>query len=402
MITTVTLNVSVDKAYHIKGIVVPGTVARVQKCVNSAGGKGLNVSRIIDFCGEEVLATGFAGGFNGAYVEDMLKKDGIQSRFTKTQAETRSCINILAEDESSTEYLEPGAPVSEKEVEQFLKDFDQIIDESDVITMSGSVPAGVPKDIYATLVKMIKNKEKKVILDTSGDYLKEGIKAGPTMVKPNDEELEALLGIKIENRYQTIDAAKEMLAQYPYEFKLGIKYILEGKKITTRYIIENKDKEIMPFQIGGHPGFHCPLCKEESYEDYELVFEQKETCTVPTPVTETGLIDMEHRSEFLKDTDTLPLKHDLFAVDAVILDQLKSRAVTLKSKKHNKGIRLDFNEFPYLILWSTAKEADFVALEPWIGLSTCSDEGDKFEEKRNIQYAQAGEVKEYEFHINVL
>ena len=194
-----------------------------------------------------------------------------------------------------------------------------------------------------------------------------------------------------------IESNEEMLAQYPYEFKLGINYILEGKKITTRYIIENKDKEIMPFQIGGHPGFHCPL-----YKDYELVFEQKETCTVPTPVTETGLIDMEHRSEFLKDTDTLPLKHDLFSVDAVILDQLKSRAVTLKSKKHNKGIRIDFNQFPYLILWSTAKEADFVALEPWIGLSTCSDEGDKFEEKRNIQYAQAGEVKEYEFHINIL
>lgn len=80
------------------------------------------------------------------------------------------------------------------------------------------------------------------------------------------------------------------------EFKLGIKYTLEDKKITTRYIIENKNKE---------------------------------TCTVPTPVTETGLIDMEHRREFLKDTDTLQLKHDLFSVDAVILDQLKSRAVTL-------------------------------------------------------------------------
>ena len=193
MITTVTLNVSVDKAYYIKGIVVPGTVARVQKCVNSAGGKGLNVSRIIDFCGEEVLATGFAGGFNGAYVEDMLKKDGIPSRFTKTQSETRSCINIL-------------------------EDFDRIVDESDIITISGSIPAGVQKDIYATLVKMIKNKGKKVILDTSGDYLKEGIKAGPTMVKPNDEELEALLGIKIENRYQTIDAAKEMREKYGIEY----------------------------------------------------------------------------------------------------------------------------------------------------------------------------------------
>ena len=65
---------------------------------------------------------------------------------------------------------------------------------------------------------MIKNKGKKVILDTSGDYLKEGIKAGPTMVKPNDEELEALLGIKIENRYQTIDAAKEMREKYGIEY----------------------------------------------------------------------------------------------------------------------------------------------------------------------------------------
>lgn len=162
MITTVTLNVSVDKAYYIKGIAVPGTVARVQKCVNSAEvEKDWNVSRIIDFCGEEVLATGFTGGFNGAYVEDMLKKDGIPSRFTKTQSETRSCINILAEDESSTEYLEPGAPVSEEEIQQFLEDFDRIVDESDIITISGSIPAGVQKDIYATLVKMIKNKGRK-------------------------------------------------------------------------------------------------------------------------------------------------------------------------------------------------------------------------------------------------
>lgn len=199
-----------------------------------------------------------------------------------------------------------------------------------------------------------------------------------------------------------IESNEEMEKQYPYQFKLGILYTLEGKKITTKYIIQNKTKETMPFQIGGHPGFRCPLYAEETYEDYELFFDKKENCTVPTPITETGLIDMEHRSEFLKDTNTIQLKHELFAKDAVILDQLKSRAVTLKSKKHNKGIKLDFEQFPYLILWSTAKKADFIALEPWIGLSTCSDEGDTFEEKRNIQYAQAGETKEYEFHINIL
>lgn len=199
-----------------------------------------------------------------------------------------------------------------------------------------------------------------------------------------------------------IESNEEMEQQYPYQFKLGILYTLEGKKITTKYIIQNKTKDPMPFQIGGHPGFRCPLYAEETYEDYELIFDQKENCTVPTPITETGLIDMEHRSEFLKETNTLQLKHELFAKDAVILDQLKSRAITLKSKNHNKGIKLDFKQFPYLILWSTAKEADFIAIEPWIGLSTCSDESDKFEEKRNIQVAKSNETKEYEFHINIL
>lgn len=220
MITTITLNVSVDKAYYIKGSIVPGTVARVVKCRNTAGGKGLNVARIADFCGEEVTAAGFIGGFNGAYVKDLLDRDGIYNQFTKTKAETRSCINILAEDETSTEYLEPGETVTEEEVSRFFKDLDQLLESTDVFTISGSIPAGVPKDIYAKMIGKIKEKGKQVILDTSGEFLKEGIKAGPTMIKPNDEELEAILGVPIENRQQTINAAKEMHSQY------GIQYVV--------------------------------------------------------------------------------------------------------------------------------------------------------------------------------
>ena len=220
MITTITLNVSVDKAYYIKGSIVPGTVARVVKCRNTAGGKGLNVARIADFCGEEVTAAGFIGGFNGAYVKDLLDRDGIYNQFTNTKAETRSCINILAEDETSTEYLEPGETVTEEEVSRFFKDLDQLLESTDVFTSSGSIPAGVPKDIYAKMIGKIKEKGKQVILDTSGDFLKEGIKAGPTMIKPNDEELEAILGVPIENRQQTINAAKEMHSQY------GIQYVV--------------------------------------------------------------------------------------------------------------------------------------------------------------------------------
>lgn len=207
MITTVTLNVSVDKAYKIKGCVESGKVIRVLECNNTAGGKGLNVSRVISLCKEEVLATGFVGGHCGALAEELLKKDNIKNQFTHVKSETRNCINILDDNNISTEFLEKGSFISEDEINKFICDFDKIIDSSNIITISGSVPQGVPADIYATLIKMIKDKNKKVILDASGDLLKEGIKALPTMIKPNSEEMENLLGVSINNREEVINSA---------------------------------------------------------------------------------------------------------------------------------------------------------------------------------------------------
>lgn len=207
MISTVTLNVSIDKAYKIKGSVESGKVIRVLECNNTAGGKGLNVSRVISICGEEILATGFVGGHSGALVEELLEKDNIKNQFTHVKSETRNCINILDENNVSTEFLEKGFPVSEDELKKFIDDFDKIIDNSNIITISGSVPQGVPTDIYYKLINMIKSKNKKVILDASGELLKEGIKALPTMIKPNSEEMENLLGFSINNREEVINSA---------------------------------------------------------------------------------------------------------------------------------------------------------------------------------------------------
>ncbi|WP_343346278.1 1-phosphofructokinase [Terrisporobacter petrolearius] len=207
MITTVTLNVSIDKAYKIKGCVESGKVIRVLECNNTAGGKGLNVSRVASLCGEEVLATGFVGGHCGALAEELLEKDNIKNKFTHVKSETRSCINILDENNVSTEFLEKGYPISNEEINAFLHDFDKIIEDSNVITISGSAPQGVPTNIYTTLITMIKDKNKKVILDASGDLLKEGIKALPTMIKPNSEEMENLLNVSINNEEEVIKNA---------------------------------------------------------------------------------------------------------------------------------------------------------------------------------------------------
>jgi len=207
MITTVTLNVSIDKAYKIKGCVESGKVIRVLECNNTAGGKGLNVSRVASLCGEEVLATGFVGGHCGALAEELLEKDNIKNKFTHVKSETRSCINILDENNVSTEFLEKGDSISHEEIKAFLDDFDKIIEDSNVITISGSAPQGVPTNIYTTLINMIKAKNKKVILDASGDLLKEGIKALPTMIKPNSEEMENLLNVSINNEEEVIKNA---------------------------------------------------------------------------------------------------------------------------------------------------------------------------------------------------
>ena len=89
-------------------------------------------------------------------------------------------------------------------------------------------------------------------------------------------------------------------------------------------------------------------------------------------------------------------------MDAVTLDRLKSRRVRLATEKHNKGIEVDFADFPYLILWSTANKSPFIALEPWSGLSTCTDEGDVFEEKADVSLIEPLGKKEFKLRISIL
>ncbi len=220
MITTITLNASIDKAYYMKGTIENGTVMRVMECRNSAGGKGLNVARVAKLCGSDVKASGMVGGFNGAYLESMLSSDGIDHDFFHIAGETRSCINILDEGYGSTEYLEPGCGVTEEEVQEFLQQvFPQVIKDSHVVTISGSVPKGCGSDIYAHMVEEIKSQGKQVILDTSGQLLKEGIKAKPTMVKPNQDEIELLYDTKI----TSFDEVKKYAQAIHQE---GIEYVV--------------------------------------------------------------------------------------------------------------------------------------------------------------------------------
>lgn len=220
MITTVTLNASIDKAYHMEREIVNGTVMRVSSCRNSAGGKGLNVARVIRKCGCEVNATGLVGGFNGAYLEALLNEDGIPNGFMHIAGETRSCINILDPVYGSTEYLEPGCLVASEETDAFVNEnFPEQIADSDVVTLSGSVPKGMGDNIYELLTRKAVEAGKQIILDTSGALLKAGMEARPTMVKPNRDELEALFDTKIGSMQDVIALARKI-------YEKGIPYVV--------------------------------------------------------------------------------------------------------------------------------------------------------------------------------
>lgn len=207
MILTVTLNPAVDKVYEVESFAV-GDVFRPKDMWATAGGKGLNVSRVATILGEKVRATGFLGGSNGAFIRNEIKKQGIEDAFVEISGETRICIAIndpIAN--TSTEILEPGPVITAQEQEKFLKRFRQLVKEADIVTISGSLPKGVDIDFYGKLIDISREFGKRVLLDTSGESLLKSLEFTPFMIKPNETELEAIADKKISTEQDILETA---------------------------------------------------------------------------------------------------------------------------------------------------------------------------------------------------
>lgn len=167
---------------------------RAKGVYSAAGGKGLHVANIAHILGEDIITTGFLGGTTGEFIENRLKEIGIKSNFVKISGTTRECLAFITDDLVQTEVLEPGPFVTEEEKSIFINMYDNLLVNSDVIVASGSVPKNIEANIYAKLIEKANRADKKFLLDTSGELLKEGIKAKPFLIKPNKDELEMLTG----------------------------------------------------------------------------------------------------------------------------------------------------------------------------------------------------------------
>lgn len=190
--------------------------------------------------------------------------------------------------------------------------------------------------------------------------------------------------------------------QFPFDYELKIKYTIAGDTVTNEYIITNTGSEKMPFVIGGHPAFNCPLCEDEEFEDYKVVFDKPISKPCLRPDHHTGLVDVSKKYDVMKGTDTLNLKHNLFEEnDALIFENCQAKSATLTGK-NGKGIKIEFQDMNNLLVWSAVGNAPFVALEPWTGISNCSDEDEIFENKRGMTVLEPDETVSFKFKITMI
>lgn len=189
MIHTITLNPALDKQYHVSEL-VPNTVLRASSIKLDYGGKGFNIARMLVVYEVECTALGFVGGHTGDVLSKGLTETGIQTDFVQIQGETRTNISAISDkNDGYIKINEPGPTVSADETQELLQKVKKLVQPEDWWVLAGSIPRGVPMDIYAQLIQLINQGGAKAVLDSSGEAFKIGCTAQPFLIKPNLDEL---------------------------------------------------------------------------------------------------------------------------------------------------------------------------------------------------------------------
>ena len=192
-IVTVTLNPALDKTAAISKL-VPGGLNRLENIVLDAGGKGINVSKMIFAIGGSSVASGFLGGGSGDEIERTLGKLGIKTDFVKISQPTRTNLKVLCDEHGITEFNEPGAFVSAEELGALKEKLLGLTKPGMLFVFSGSLPRGIEPDVYAALIRAVKEKGAAVFLDADGAAFKAAVEANPDYIKPNLFELTQYFG----------------------------------------------------------------------------------------------------------------------------------------------------------------------------------------------------------------
>lgn len=166
-----------------------------------------------------------------------------------------------------------------------------------------------------------------------------------------------------------LSSSNASLNLFPFDFDLEVEYVLDGNGLSVKYCVKNPSTKDLYFSLGAHPAFAIDVNETKVFSDYKLFFEKD---------TELHLHPLRHNL-LQKETVTLPLKnkelslaYSLFEQDALVMTDMQSQELCLFNTKDDEGLRFKFSNFSYFGIWS-AKNADFVCLEPWSGIADFED-----------------------------
>jgi 1-phosphofructokinase family hexose kinase len=212
MIITVTLNAAIDKSLSVPNFRL-GRRHRSVGQATLAGGKGVNVARTLKTLGQPVIATGFAGGPTGTRIVEQLTAESILSDFVRIREESRTNTAVLDPTSGEqTEINERGPAVSPKELELFRDKLLYLARGADIVVFAGSLPRDVESDCYAGLIRELRGMGLTTVLDTDGEPLRQAVRAEPTVVSPNVNEAEELVGHEFRDDEDRAVAVREMVA----------------------------------------------------------------------------------------------------------------------------------------------------------------------------------------------
>ncbi|WP_304944122.1 aldose 1-epimerase family protein [Vallitalea guaymasensis] len=192
---------------------------------------------------------------------------------------------------------------------------------------------------------------------------------------------------------------EESLKKYPYKFLLTITYELKGNSLNIGYEVKNLDSTDVYFSIGAHPGFNIPIMEEERLEDYYLEFDKLETVNKYELNTENS-VSLES-IPFLENEKVIPMTKDIFNKGAIILLDVESNSLSLKSKKSSREVCVEYAGFPYLGIWGQPDNSPFVCIEPWYGVADFEDTDKQYKTKRGIQKLEVSEEFKANYYVTI-
>ena len=190
---------------------------------------------------------------------------------------------------------------------------------------------------------------------------------------------------------------------YPYQFVLQATYQLKGTQVCIHYTVKNTDNKDLFFSIGAHPGFSIPLQANETYNDYYIEFQKKETHISRLPLTPKGFLSHTQKTNYTNNSNKIALSHQLFKDRVVILDGITSKWLKIKSDNAKIALKIGIKNFNFVGLWTShKKDAPFVCVEPWHGITDYSDTTGNLKVKKGIQKLKSGKKFDMRYYIKII